>query len=136
MKFNTKNNLDRVICKTEYQQDNNWIFCDWEGYANVDAIKSWGLEFADLVKKAKCPYLLNDDSKSTGPWTQAMDWIESVLIPKVIESGLKYYAHVVSSNTFSEMSAKELNMNIGGHLEMATFKNIEDAKEWLISKQS
>lgn len=111
-------------------------FCNWEGYANVDAIKSWGLEFTDLVKKTKCPYLLNDDSKSTGPWTQAMDWIESVLIPKVIEAGLKYYAHVVSSNTFSEMSAKELNMNIGGHLEMATFKTIEEAKEWLKSKQS
>jgi len=72
----------------------------------------------------------------SSPWTQAMDWIESVLIPKVIESGLKYYAHVVSQNTFSEMSAKELNMNIGGHLEMATFKNVEDAKEWLKSKQS
>jgi hypothetical protein len=136
MKFNTKNNLDRVICKTEYQEENNWIHCDWEGYANVEAIKSWGLEFADLVKKEKCQYLLNDDSKSTGPWTQAMDWIESVLIPKVMEAGLKYYAHVVSANTFSEMSAKELNMNIGGHLEMATFKTIEDAKEWLKSKQS
>jgi hypothetical protein len=136
MKFNTKNNLDRVICKTEYQEENNWIHCDWEGYANVEGIKSWGLEFADLVKKEKCQYLLNDDSKSTGPWTQAMDWIESVLIPKVMEAGLKYYAHVVSANTFSEMSAKELNMNIGGHLEMATFKTIEDAKEWLKSKQS
>jgi hypothetical protein len=136
MKFNTKNNLDRVICKTEYQEENNWIHCDWEGYANVEAIKSWGLEFADLVKKEKCQYLLNDDSKSTGPWTQAMDWIESVLIPKVMEAGLKYYAHVVSANTFSEMTAKELNKNIRGHLEMATFKTIEDAKEWLKSKQS
>lgn len=136
MKFNTKNNLDRVICKTEYQEENNWIYCDWEGYANVDAIKNWGLEFADLIKKTKCAYLLNDASKSTGPWTQAMDWIESVLIPKVIEAGLKYYAHVVSTNTFSEMSAKELNMNIGGQLEMATFKTAEEAKEWLKSKQS
>jgi hypothetical protein len=136
MKFNTKNNLGRVICKTEYQEENKYIYCDWEGYANVDAIKEWGLEFAELVKKTKCPNLLNDDSKSTGPWTQAMDWIESVLIPKVIQSGLKHYAHVVSSNTFSEMSAKELNMNIGGQLEMATFKTVEEAKDWLKSKQA
>lgn len=136
MKFETKNNLDRVICKSEYQKENNWIYCDWEGYANVDAVKSWGLAFADLVKKSRCPYLLNDDSKSTGPWTQAMDWIESVLIGKVIEAGLKYYAHVVSENTFSEMSAKELNLNIGGVLQMSTFKNVDDAKEWLKSKQA
>ncbi|WP_375579006.1 hypothetical protein ABWH96_18615 [Marivirga tractuosa] len=136
MKFYTKNNLDRVICKTEYHPDENWIYCDWEGYANVDAVKSWGLEFADLIKKTKCPSLLNDDSKSTGPWTQAMEWIESVLIPKVIDAGLKYYAHVVSQNTFSEMSAKELHMNIGGQLEMATFKTVDEAKEWLKSKQS
>ncbi|SMG29878.1 hypothetical protein SAMN05661096_01917 [Marivirga sericea] len=136
MNFKTKNNLDRVICITEYQKDNDWIYCDWEGYANVDAVKNWGLEFADLVKKTKCAYLLNDDSKSTGPWTQAMEWIETVLIPKVIEAGLKYYAHVVSKNTFSEMSAKELNMNIDGQLEMATFKTVEEAQEWLKTKQS
>ncbi len=135
MKFETKNNLNRVICTTEYQPDNKWIFCNWEGFANVDAIKSWGLEFADLLKKTKCPYLLNDDSKSTGPWTQSMEWIESVLIPKVIDNGLKYYAHVVSANTFSEMSSKELNIKIGGALEMATFKSQEEAKAWLKSKQ-
>ena len=62
--------------------------------------------------------------------------VESVLIPKVMGSGLKYYAHVVSANTFSEMSAKELNMNIGGQLEMATFKTVQEAKDWLKSKQS
>ncbi|HET8859317.1 hypothetical protein [Marivirga sp.] len=136
MNFNTKNNLDKIICKTTYEKDNNCFCCVWEGYANVDAIKSWGLEFADLVKNTKCAYLLNDDSKSTGPWTQAMDWIESTLIPKVMQAGLKYYAHVVSANTFSEMSAKELNINIAGKLEMATFKTVEDAKIWLKSKQA
>lgn len=135
MKFETKNNLNRVICTTEFQAENKWIFCNWEGFANVDAIKEWGLKFADLVKTTKCPYLLNDDSKSTGPWTQAMEWIESVLIPKVMDAGLKYYAHVVSANTFSEMSAKELNIKIGESLEMATFKSVDDAKEWLKSKQ-
>lgn len=135
MKFETKNNLNRVICRTEYQSDNNWILCDWDGFANVDAIKAWGMDFVALLKKTKCPSLLNDDSKSTGPWTQAMGWIEGELIPMVIAAGLKYYAHVVSANTFSEMSAKELNVKIGGSLEMATFKSVEQAKEWLKSKQ-
>ncbi|MBK6266906.1 hypothetical protein JKA74_17820 [Marivirga sp. S37H4] len=135
MKFETKNNLNRVICTTEYQPENNWIYCNWEGYANVDAMKEWGLKFVDLLKKTKCSNLLNDDSKSTGPWTQAMEWIETILIPKVIDAGLKQYAHVVSENTFSEMSAKELNIKIGSTLEMATFRNVDDAKSWLIAKQ-
>lgn len=135
MNFDTKNNLGRVICKSTYDTENNWIFCDWDGFANVDAIKSWGLEFTDLLKKTRCAYLLNDDSKSTGPWTQSMEWIESTLIPKVIAAGLKYYAHVVSANTFSEMSAKELNITIGESLKMATFKTLEEAKEWLKAKQ-
>jgi hypothetical protein len=98
-------------------------------------MKSWGEDYLQLVKKTKCAFLLNDDSKSTGPWTQALEWIESYLIPNVIEAGLKYYAHIVSANTFSEMSAKELNVKIGGALEMATFKSLDDAKEWLKSKQ-
>lgn len=56
MKFQTKNNLDRVICTTEYQEENNWIYCDWEGYANVDAMKSWGEDYLQLVKKPNVPF--------------------------------------------------------------------------------
>ena len=136
MKFQTKNNLGRVICTTQYQKEEGWIYCDWEGFANVDAVKAWGEEYLSLLKKTKCDSLLNDDSRSTGPWTQSLEWIESYLIPNVIQAGLKYYAHIVSANTFSEMSAKELNVKIAnGALEMATFKSIEEAKDWLKSKQ-
>jgi hypothetical protein len=135
MKFQTKNNLNRIICTTDYQKDNNWIYCNWEGFANVEAIKSWGEDYLKLVKDTQCAHILNDDSKSTGPWTQALEWIESYLIPNVINAGLKYYAHVVSANTFSELSAKELNVKVGGALEMATFSSVEGAKVWLKSKQ-
>lgn len=135
MKFETKNNLGRVICRTSYDTTNNWIFADWEGFANDEAIKKWGMDYLELLKKTKCAYILNDDSKSTGPWSQAMGWIEEFLIPNVIQAGLKYYAHIVSENVFAAMSSKELNVKIGGKMEMATFKDIELAKEWLKSKQ-
>lgn len=135
MKVITPNNLGRPICTTEFQKDNNWIFCDWEGFANLEAIKEWGESFLKVLKETKCSYLLNDDSKSTGPWTSALDWIESYLIPAVIENGLRYYAHVVSESTFSALSANELKMKVGGVLEMNTFTSLDEAKKWLKEKQ-
>jgi len=135
MKFTTKNNLDKVICITEYQQENNWIHAYWDGFANVEAIKCWGENFIKLIEETNCPYILVDGTKSTGPWSHALDWIQSDLLPRSVALGVKFYAHVVSQNRFSEMSAKELRTKIQDQMEMLTFKTLEEAKDWLQLKQ-
>lgn len=54
----------------------------------------------------------------------------SLLISNTIKAGIKYYTHIVNAKTFSDMSAKELNIKkiANSVLEITTFKNIEEAK--------
>ena len=136
MKVITKNDMGRAICEMYYDKENNWIHAEWEGFANLESIKSWGESFIDLLETTKCPYFLNDDSKSSGPWTSALDWIQSFLIPNAIEKGAKYYAHVISESAFAALSSQELNSKIADILEIGSFNNVANAKEWLKEKQS
>jgi hypothetical protein len=135
-KIITKNDMGRTICEMDYDANENWIYANWNGFANLEAIKSWGESYIKLLDKTKCVYFLNDDSKSTGPWTNALSWIESYLIPNAIEKGVKYYAHVLSASAFAALSSKELNMRIANILEIGSFKSVEEAKAWLKEKQS
>ena len=134
-KIITKNDMGRAICEMSYDAGENWIYAKWEGFANLDAIKSWGESYINMLDETKCPYFLNDDSKSTGPWTNALEWIQSYLIPNAIEGGVRYYAHVVSESAFAALSAQELNSRIADILEIGSFNNIEDAKKWLKEMQ-
>lgn len=136
MKVITKNDMGRTICEMDYDKENNWIHAEWNGFANLEAIKSWGESYINLVESTKCPYFLNDDRKSSGPWTSALEWIESFLIPNAIANGVKYYAHVISESAFAALSSKELNNRIADVLEIGSFNNIEDAKKWLKENQS
>lgn len=131
----TKNDMGRAICEMEYNADEQWIHASWEGFANLDAIKSWGESYISMVEETRCPYFLNDDSKSTGPWTSALEWIQSFLIPNAIEKGVRYYAHVVSESAFAALSSQELNSRIADILEIGSFNNLEDAKKWLKEMQ-
>ena len=131
----TKNDMGRSICEMEFNAEENWIQATWEGFANLEAIKSWGESYINMVDETKCAYFLNDDSKSTGPWTSALEWIQSFLIPNAIEKGVRYYAHVVSESAFAALSAQELNSRIADILEIGSFNNLEDAQKWLREMQ-
>jgi hypothetical protein len=135
-KIVTKNDMGRAICEMSYDEKENWIYAKWEGFANLEAIKSWGESYIKLLIETGCPNFLNDDSKSTGPWTNALEWIQSYLIPNAIENGVRYYAHVVSESAFAALSSQELNSRIADILEIGSFNNVEDAKKWLQEMQA
>lgn len=130
-----KNHMDRAICEMEYDVNENWIQVKWQGYANLEAIKSWGESYLIMLEETACPYLLNDDSKSSGPWSSAIEWIQTYLLPKAIEKGVRYYAHILSENDFAVLSSRELNSKIAGTLEIGSFNNVKEAKIWLIDMQ-
>ena len=130
-----KNDKGHVICKMKYNPYQNWIHVKWEGYADLEAIKSWGERYLKMLHETGCQCILNDDSRSTGSWAMAVEWIENYLTPKAIDKGLRYYAHVVSLNTYATMDYRELNGRIADVLEVASFKNVKDAKMWLIDMQ-
>ena len=65
-KIVTKNDMGEKVCEMIYDPNQNWIHVIWEGFANLEAIKSWGESYITLVEETACLFLLNDDSRSNG----------------------------------------------------------------------
>ncbi len=126
-----KNSEEEVFYKSYLDTEINCIRTTWIGYVNLNNVKAGCLAGLDLLQKHKCPYIINDNANLTGPWQKANEWIETVWMPQAIESGLHYFAHVISPDIFGQLSAKDLEKKTVGTFNMGLFENIEQAKVWI-----
>lgn len=132
--FATRNSFNKVCCTTIYDDDNNWIFSNWIGFIREEDIKNWAVPFLEMIKQTKCENLLNSNLEVQSTWQNANSWIVAELIPKVIEAGLKNYAHIIPSQLFGQLTAKDLESKIKDtNFTMRIFEDIDSAQRWLKS---
>ena len=136
MRRELQNLFNRTFYVVEHNREQNIIDTLWYGYASKNDLKkacSVGLE---LLEEVKCPYKLNDNSQFTGPWSDAITWLEEEWLPRAMKAGVKYLAHVASSNSFGEHAGEVMQISkIGQNLEVCIFDNRDKALEWLRSCQ-
>lgn len=134
MKIEAKNKFNKVYYSVEYDKANNWNYSNWVGFVTVEEVKEACLKCLAMIESNKCPNLLNDNSQISGPWSGANEWIASVWMPKALSLELKRFAHVVSPNVFSALSAQQLVSKVEGMgFEMRIFKTKQEAQHWLAS---
>ncbi len=114
-----------------YDNDHEYLYCDWIGFQNKASIMESGKVILDLVKKKRCSKVLNDNSKVTGPWQEAAEWTSTVWFPDMAKAGLQYFAWVFSSNIFAELSAKKA---MPASDMIKSFLSVNDAKGWLLEQ--
>ena len=61
-------------------------------------------------------------------------WTNNVWFPRVLESGIKYIAVVVSETALARMSVKAIMTKSGGTTNKY-FDNLAEAEEWMNSNQ-
>jgi hypothetical protein len=121
----------RTFLKIEYDQENNWIYCNWIGYISLDSIVSGTTALLNMIQETQCPYLLNDNRELLGPWDKANDFLENEVIPKAISLGLRYMSHVLAPNIAGALSAQDFHRRVDNKFDMHLFGDMEKAKNWL-----
>jgi len=90
----------------------------------------------EVHQQTRCAYRLNDNTEFSGPWAEAVPWIEEVWLPRVCETGLKYLAHIARPGSFGETAGEVLSIGkAASFLEIRLFTNRKDALQWLQAKQ-
>ena len=121
----------RTFLKMEYDQDNNWIYCNWIGYISMDSAVAGTAALLEMIAETQCPFLLNDNRELHGPWDKANDFIENEVVPKAISLGLRCMAHILAPNIAGALSAQDLHRRVEDKFDMHLFGEIEKAKNWL-----
>jgi hypothetical protein len=66
-----------------------------------------------------------------GNWSEAAEWVGNIWFPMMEQAGLKYFAHVFSPSTFSQLSAKKSIDIMAGIITTQYFTDISLAEAWV-----
>lgn len=120
---------DSSSCRLTYDEAYCWLRATWRGY--VDPIEAMrGAEaYLRYAAQQPSPYLLNDNSQLRGPWFDSLDWLAEVWVPQAAQLGLRYVAHVMQADRYSDILPSQLPASVP--FELQIFRDLADAQEWL-----
>ncbi|QJX46094.1 hypothetical protein HMJ29_03715 [Hymenobacter taeanensis] len=124
---------DGSSCELEFNEEEGWLRAIWLGH--VDPMEAYnGAEmFLSTMQNLHCPYLLNDNSRLSGPWFDSVEWLRSVWMPRALHLGLRYIAHVVQPHDLLDQAATLGDCSPNDELRLQLFDDVPTAEEWLRS---
>lgn len=138
MQESTNNQIIRnangeVFYEAKIDTSNGWIYLNWIGDIELDDIKKGVNAYLDLLSITGINRLLNDNTQYKGNFIEINGWIAEQLIPRGLDLGLRYFAHVLSPQFISRFSAVDLGLRVKP-IEFKAFKTLGEAEKWLRSK--
>ena len=125
-----KSSLGKVYLTIETDNENRWIFTDWQGYLTAENIKTGAKAYTDALAKSGFCCVLNDTSSVRGPWDHSMDWVINEWAPNAAKAGLQHFALISTPETLADGSAANFYAQLTA-FEAHVFDNMADAKSWL-----
>lgn len=114
-----------------YEPSGKYLYANWLGFQSEESVKNGcNLMLEQLIKK-NCSKVLNDNTKVTGPWQSATEWVATVWFPKMENAGLKHFSWVFSSNIFAELSAKKA---MPASDIVKSFNSLTAGKQWVVEQ--
>ncbi|RDC66362.1 hypothetical protein [Adhaeribacter pallidiroseus] len=136
MRKTAQNVFNKTFYEIEYNPELNIIDTFWIGYSSQADLKKACQLGLELTQQVKCPYKLNDNALFTGPWESAVPWLKKEWLPKAVEAGVRYLAHVALPDSFGEQAGEVMQVSlIGQLLQVRIFTSREAGLIWLKSCQ-
>lgn len=116
-----------------YLEDAGRLEVDWTGFQDLASVKAGCLAMLDMVVKTNCDRIVNDNTRVLGNWSEATDWVGNEWFPMMERAGVKYFAHIFSPSTFSQLAAQKSIDIMAGIITTQYFTDIKLAREWIDS---
>jgi PAS domain S-box-containing protein len=114
-----------------YNKTNNRLDVNWTGFQDLESVKKGCLIMWEILAKNNCDRVVNDNTYVLGNWSEATDWVGNTWFPMMEKAGLKYFAHIFSPSTFSQLAAKKSIDIMAGIITTQYFTDKYLAGEWI-----
>lgn len=114
-----------------FNQTNSRLDVDWTGFHDEASVKQGCLIMLEYLQHNKCDRIVNDNTHVLGNWSEAAEWVGDTWFPMMEKAGLKYFAHVFSPSTFSELAARKSIDIMAGIVTTQFFSDISLAEQWV-----
>jgi PAS domain S-box-containing protein len=114
-----------------FNQTHRRLDVDWTGFHDEASVKQGCLIMLDYLQKNKSDRIVNDNTHVLGNWSEAAEWVGNTWFPMMEKAGLKYFAHVFSPSTFSELAARKSIDIMAGIVTTQFFSDVNQGKQWI-----
>jgi hypothetical protein len=118
-------------CHLTFEKAEGWLRATWSGYVGTEEALRGGQNYLQQVGPLHCLYLLNDNVGLRGPWFDSLEWLHRIWLPQAQLLGLRYVAHVVQTDTHSDILTLRQRPGLLGQLELQFFDDVVSAQDWL-----
>ena len=108
----------------------NYLLADWSGVLNASLARKGCLAVLDSLEKYPFSKVLNNNSKVTGHYPGAIDWVGKVWFPSMHDLGVKWFAWIYSPEFYTQVST-DVIINLSSRVTIQTFYHMTDALIWL-----
>lgn len=133
MPIHTLLDSDGSRCTLSYYAANGWLRATWRGFVDPTEAMRGAAEYLAHAPSFRCAYLLNDNHDLRGAWFDSVEWLERVWLPRALELGLRYVAHVVQADTRTDILTLHFPSHLVGQVELQLFEQVSQVEAWLRS---
>jgi PAS domain S-box-containing protein len=116
---------------SNFNQTKKRLEVDWTGFQDLESVKHGCILMWEYLRKNRCDRVVNDNTHVMGNWSEATDWVGNIWFPMMEKAGLKYFAHVFSPSTFSQLAAIKSIDIMAGIIKTQYFTEIRLAEDWI-----
>jgi hypothetical protein len=135
MLINSLPDLDGSRCTLTFEEADGWLRATWRGFVTPDEALRGAENYLAHARQFSTACLLNDNVALHGPWFDSLEWLEHIWLPRALELGLRYVAHVVQADTRTDILTLNFPKPLVGIVELQLFDRLTDAEAWLRSCQ-
>jgi hypothetical protein len=126
--------IDQKHLTLEYDESQKCIIQVWKGFFSSEQFRNGVKSTNQLFEQKNPARFLVDISTCNHIKKEDTDWAATHAIPLAIKNGLKYYAFVVPTNVFTQMTLNNFKSEVESHITIQPFDNAKSAREWLCSQ--
>jgi hypothetical protein len=127
----TKNHYRDEYLTITYNAEHSRLEVDWTGFQDLSSVQHGCILMWEYLKAHGVDRIVNDNTHVQGNWSEAVDWVGNTWFPMMEQAGLKYFAHVFSPSTFSQLAAQKSIDIMAGIITTQYFTDIKLAGEWV-----
>lgn len=121
-----------LLAEFDYFAASQLLCVRWHGHLTAGSVVR-GAQAALALHAAHPPRrVLNDKSRTTGSWDEALPWFHYDWLPQVVAGGLQALAYVLSPDPHAQPAAQEFREVARQHLAMGLFREPAAAWQWLL----
>lgn len=122
--------LDNEYAQLTLDQELNVLKLVWKSDCKSETYRFVYRNIVEATEKTKIKYYIGDIRKLTMIAPSDRMWLQSEVIPKLFDNGIKKIAAIVVGDVYIQRHIAHINKSIENERPIKQFANLEEALKW------